>query len=72
MYFKTQSKCPYQRAGYVPYFYQPGLFQYLPPKINVTADLNYGPPAVYDFSSDITQKAGFAKPPTVEQIIAQG
>ena len=72
MYFKTQSKCPYQRAGYVPYFYQPGLFHYLPPKKNVLSNLNYGPPALYDFSSDITQKASFVKPPTVEQIIAHG
>ena len=72
MDFDTRSKWPYRRAGYIPYFYQPGLFHYLPPKKNVLADLNYGPVVGYDFSSDITQRIGFAKPPSVEQIIAHG
>jgi len=72
MEFDTRSKRPYRRAGYIPYFYQPGLFHYLPPKKKVLADLNNGPSVGYDFSSDITQKIGFPKQPSVEQIIAHG
>ena len=72
MDFNTRSKWPYREASYVPYFYQPGLFHYLPQKKNVQVDLNYGSSVEYDFSSDITQKITFPKPPTVEQIIAHG
>lgn len=72
MLLNNEPKQSYQRAGYVPYFYQPGLFHYLPPKQNILTKLNYGQSEVYDFSSDLTGKTGFFHPPTVEQIIAHG
>lgn len=72
MLFKNQTKRPYQRAGYVPYFYQPGLYHYLPPKQNISVRLYSGQIEMYDFSSDLTGKTYFFHPPTVEEIIAHG
>ena len=72
MYQTDRAERSHQRAGYVPYFYQPGLLHYLPPRENVLAILNYGPLDVYDFSSDLTGKTYFHHPPTVEQIVARG
>jgi len=59
--------------NYVAYFYESGIVQrYLENKSSPLADLNSRPPAIYDFSSDLTGRTGFYHGPTVEQIIASG
>ena len=73
MYPTTRPNGPVFGGDYVPYFYQSGLFQtYLQPTGNVPAKPNSVPPAVYDFTSDLTGKSSFPRPPTVAQIIARG
>ena len=60
-------------TDYIAYFYEPGFAQrYSGIMSSVPADPNRGPPATYDFSSDLIGKTGFYHGPTVEQIIASG
>ena len=58
---------------YVVYFYQSGRFeQYLQHEKDIFSRLNYGPLAVYDFSSDLTRRPSFLPGQTVEDVIRDG
>jgi len=59
--------------NYLVYFYQSGRFEsYLQHQKKLLAGPNYGPAAVYDFSSDLIGQPRSYRPATVEQIIANG
>ena len=73
MYLNNRTKQSGLNLWYVPYFYESGIVQrYLTSTNNAQAGLHSGPPAVYDFSSDLVGQPKFWHPPTVEQIIASG
>jgi hypothetical protein len=55
---------------YVIYFYESGLSkQYMQRQNDLFVQLNYGPSALYDFSSDLNNKRILSMPQTVEDII---
>lgn len=76
MWKMNASTSPRQRnenPNYVAYFYESGIVQrYLDNRNHGIAGLSKGPPSTYDFSSDLTGRAGMYRGPTVEQIIASG
>ena len=58
---------------YVIYFYESGLStQYLQRQTSLAAGLNYGPPALYDFSSDLVGKRAWPMSQTVEDVVRNG
>lgn len=65
---------PYPQAtGYVPYFYERGLFTWYPlPKSNVPARSYHWTAAGYDFTSDLISKSPSYRGPSIEQIVDRG
>ena len=73
MYPNPVPNGPVFGGEYVPYFYQSGQFlaNGTPEIIGQKERLSHSS-SVYDFTSDLTGKSAFPRPPTVEQIIARG
>ena len=71
---RMQTDQPYPpAAGYVPYFYQSGLFQWRPlPTAQAPSKTYSGAPATYDFTSDLIRKPSYSHGPSIEQIIERG
>jgi hypothetical protein len=73
MYPTTVPNNPASRGGYVPYFYEAGLYLRGPQTVPLAAtrreDQAY---PVYDFSSDLLRPHRPYHPQTVEQVIARG
>ena len=74
MYQNNRMKLPARTdKDYVIYFYESGLSrQYQQRQENLLARLNYGPAALYDFSSDLSVGHPWPTPQTVEQIVSNG
>jgi hypothetical protein len=73
MYPNTTPTDPALHGGYVPYFYQSGLYlRYGQPQTNPSRLTLDGTLPGYDFSSTAPRKSLLDHPQTVEQIIARG
>ena len=74
MYRNARIKLPARTDNdYVIYFYESGLSkQYQQRQKNIFTRLNYGPAALYDFSSDLSVRQSWPAPQTVEQIVSNG
>lgn len=74
MYRNARIKLPARTDyNYVIYFYESGLSkQYRQRQKNIFTRLNYGPAALYDFSSDLSIRHFWPKPQTVEDLIRNG
>jgi len=74
MYRNARIKLPARTDNdYVIYFYESGLSkQYQQRQKNMFTRLNYGPAALYDFSSDLSVRQSWPAPQTVEQIVSNG
>lgn len=74
MYRNNRTKLPTRTDyNYVVYFYESGLStQYQQRQKNLLAKPNYGPTALYDFSSDLSGKPTWPVPQTVEDVIRNG
>ena len=74
MYQNNRIKLPTRTdSNYVIYFYESGLSQqYQQRQENLLARLNYGPAALYDFSSDLSARRSWPMSQTVEGIVRNG
>jgi hypothetical protein len=73
MYLTTTPNNPAPRGGYVPYFYEAGLYLRGPQTVPLAMTRSEDPSQpVYDFSSDLLKPSRQYHPQTVEQIIARG
>ncbi|MBL7184983.1 MAG: hypothetical protein ISS70_01545 [Phycisphaerae bacterium] len=74
MYRNNRTKLPTRTdQDYVVYFYESGLStQYQQRQKNLLTKSNYGPTAVYDFSSDLFRKPTWPVQQTVEDVIRNG
>ena len=74
MYQNNEIKLPARTDNnYVIYFYESGLSkQYQQRQKDLLAGLHYGPPASYDFSSDLIGKRAWPKLQTVEDVVRNG
>ena len=74
MYRDNRTKLPTRTDyDYVVYFYESGLSkQYRQRQKNLLAKPNYGPTALYDFSSDLPGKPTWPVQQTVEDVIRNG
>jgi len=69
----NSSNVPAAQVGYVPYFYQAGLyFRYAIGSKVTPRTTGYHAPSTYDFSSDLLTSKPFDRIQTVEQVIAHG
>ena len=74
MYRNNRTKLPTRTdQDYVVYFYESGLStQYQQRQKSLLAKPNYGPTALYDFSSDLSRKPAWPVQQTVEDVIRNG
>ena len=73
MYPNQTINRPHFGPGYVPYFYAAGRFMsYDLPRVHAPLEVRFAPFASYDFTSDLVQRRGYARPQTVEQVIQRG
>jgi len=74
MYRNNRTKLPSRTdQDYVVYFYESGLStQYQQRQKNLLTQPNYGPTALYDFSSDLLRKPTWPVQQTVEDVIRNG
>ena len=74
MYRNNRTKLPTKTDyDYVVYFYESGLStQYQQRQKNLLMTPNYGPTALYDFSSDLSGKLTWPVQQTVEDVIRNG
>ena len=66
------SNGPFFGSGYVPYFYQSGIFLSYDMPHRAPKSAYFGTSTGYDFASDIVPKNGRLRGPTVEDIVSRG